>query len=341
MFHEGDKANCVYLVLTGVVRIVKAAASSDPQVLSRVGPDGFFGEYGVLDSAARSATAIAETPCRFACLPQIPLVQVLNAMPSTQLFGLLHHILDNVRQTTNRYTDDLVRRTKMTALGGMLNTIVHDFRNPFSIISVTAGLLRETHSADATLVQYCTLIEEQIARMNDMAEDVLDFSRGLVHLERAPVATGTILAHFAQLNTSDLRRKNVVFEVHTSDAWLMADTNKILRVLQNLTNNAAEMFGSQGGHISIHATNRGACVEIAVKDNGPGIPKNVQQNLFEPFVTAGKAKGIGLGLPIVKSIVESHGGKVRVETAPDGGTTFRIELPRCNPDGTPWQEPAV
>lgn len=338
IFHEGDQATCVYLVQTGYVRIVKTAASGASQELIRVGPNGFFGEYGVLDNSARSATAITETACRFICLPQAPLLQALNAMPSTQLFGLLHHILDNLRQTTDRYAEDLVHRTKMSLLGGLLNTILHDFRNPFSIINMTTGILRETHPDDAKLVQHCALIEEQISLMNNMAEDVLDYSRGLVRMERAPLAAGAVFARFKRLNQADLQSKQVVLDLRADDVWIMADANKIQRVLQNLANNAAEMFGPDGGRIAIHAAARGPQVEISVADNGPGIPEVVQQRLFKPFVTAGKAKGIGLGLAIVKSIVESHGGTVMAETSPQRGTTFRIELPRCNPDGTPWQE---
>jgi signal transduction histidine kinase len=108
---------------------------------------------------------------------------------------------------------------------------------------------------------------------------------------------------------------------------VLVDQDKLLRVLQNLVNNAVEALGRTGGHITI----RGVAVEgghdITVSDDGPGIPETIRERLFQPFVTHGKTNGTGLGMAITKSIVEAHKGRISFTTKSGVGTTFRIFLP--------------
>ncbi|MFZ4394348.1 MAG: ATP-binding protein [Kiritimatiellia bacterium] len=335
LFREGDDSDSLYLVLDGSVRIFKAMPSDPPHLLTRVEANGFFGEYGVLDGSVRSATAVAAVDTLLARIPRETLMHALQSMPGSHLLGLLHHILNGVRASNERYVQELVMRMRMSVLGESLNTIIHDFRNPMAVINMAAGMMRLQLRDSSTIAATCVTIEEQITRMNSMAEDVLDFSRGVVRLERVPTQASDLVEHFDRLNRSFLQQSGVDFQIETTEAWFLADTQKLLRVLQNLVNNAAEMLTDGNGRIRVRVTAEADTLVIAVSDNGPGIPEAVRTRLFEPFATAGKARGIGLGLAIVKAIVASHQGTIQVETATGKGTTFQLRFPRCQPDGTP------
>jgi signal transduction histidine kinase len=336
IFREGDASDSLYLVLDGSVRILKTMPSDPPHLLTRVEANGFFGEYGVLDGSVRSASAVAAVDSTLARIPREPLLRALNTMPGAHVIGLLHYILNGIRASNERYVQELVKRMRMSMLGESLNTIIHDFRNPLAVINMAAGMMRLQLRDPATIAETCVTIEEQVTRMNCMAEDVLDFSRGVVRLERVPTQASAIVERFDRLNRDYLRQAGVAFQAETLNAWFLADTQKLLRVLQNLVNNAAEMLPDGNGRISVRVTAEDDTVIISVSDNGPGIPEAVRARLFEPFATAGKARGIGLGLAIVKAVVTSHQGVIQVETATGKGTTFHLRFPRCQPDGSPY-----
>lgn len=335
IFREGDASDSLYLVLDGSVRILKAMPSDPPHLLTRVEANGFFGEYGVLDGSVRSASAVAAVDTSLARIPREVLLHALHTMPGSHVIGLLHYILNGIRASNERYVQELVKRMRMSVLGESLNTIIHDFRNPMAVINMAAGMMRLQIRDPAIITETCLTIEEQVTRMNSMAEDVLDFSRGVVRLERVPTQASAIVEHFDRLNRNYLQQAGVVFQTETVEAWFLADTQKLLRVLQNLVNNAAEMLTDGHGMIRVRVTAEPDTVVISVSDNGPGIPEAVRTRLFEPFATAGKARGIGLGLAIVKAIVTSHQGAIEVETASGKGTTFHLRFPRCQPDGSP------
>lgn len=333
LFDEGAVPDCLYLVLEGAVDIFKAPAGEARQVLARIEAGDYFGEYGVLDGFARSAGAAARGPALLARLPRDPFLEVLRSVPGHSILGLTLHLVRNIRETNEKYVRDVVRKTKTSAMGEMLNTILHDYRNPFAVIVLSVDMIRRAHPDDETVKTFGEMIAEQMDRMVDMTDDLLDYSRGVVQLKLAPTPVSAILGRFERLNREFLLASHKVeLVVGTTDTPINVDANKILRIIQNLVNNAAEMFGDKGGRIEVTARDAGNEVEISVRDNGPGIPEPVRARLFEPFATHGKAKGIGLGLPIVKSLTESHGGRVRVETETGKGTTFYLTFPACRPE---------
>jgi len=336
IFNEGDVPDSLYLVLEGTVDIVKSLPGIPRQVIAQIGADNYFGEYGVLDGQARSAGAVARgSPVRLARIDCAPFMEVLNVAPGYSILEMARHLINNIRHTNERYMNDVVRKTKLTSLGEMLNTIIHDFRNPFTVIRMAADVLAKTHKNDEAVTSLCKLIDEQIERMKIMTDEILEFSRGTSKMALKPTAISEIFTRFQFLNGDYLAQNKVDFSMQAVDTVLLLDANKILRVLQNLVNNAAEMFAQKGGRITVVAREVEGGVEIAVADNGPGIPESVRTRLFEQFATAGKEKGLGLGLAICKSFVEAHGGSIRAETETGQGTTFFIRLPLPPTSGTP------
>jgi signal transduction histidine kinase len=327
IFHEGDRSDSLYLVLAGKLNIVKRIPGSEAsQIIASVLENDYFGEYGIFDGQCRSAGAVADGPATLARVPKETILSVLNAAPGSSILELTRHLVNNIRHTNELYINDVVRKTKMSSLGMMLNTIVHDFRNPFTMIGLAASAIEKSNPDERT-VQMCALITEQIDRMNLMAEEVLEFSRGTAKLTMKSTKVSDVLHRFELLNREYLEHSNVQLDVESTDVVLDLDINKILRVLQNLVNNATEMFAGKRGRISIIAATKGDVVEISVRDNGPGIPDVIRSRLFEPFQTHGKEKGLGLGLVITKTLVEAHGGTVSVETMTGKGTTFFLRFP--------------
>lgn len=328
IFNEGDIPDSLYLVLDGGVDIVKSLPSLPRQIIAQIGADNYFGEYGVLDGQARSASAVACGPLvRLARIDRTPFMDLLNVAPGYSILEMSRHLINNIRNTNERYMHDVVRKTKLTSLGEMLNTIIHDFRNPFTTIRLAAEVLIKTHKDDESLSSLCKLIDEQIERMKLMTDEILEFSRGTSTMSCKPTRLLDIFERFQYLHGEDLSKNKIDFSMQAVDTVLTVDANKIVRVLQDLVNTAVEAFAQNGGRITIIAREVEGRVEIAVADNGPGFPETILPRLFEPFATAGREKGLGLGLAICKSIVEAHGGTIRVETEIGKGTTFFIRLP--------------
>ena len=325
VFSEGEPADSMYLVLTGSVRLTKKDPAGKAQLLAVVAHDDYFGEFGVLDGNPRSAGALAAVQDTvLARLPRERVLQVFSSSGQGMLKVALQ-IIRKVRDTNELYVKEHVRKERLTLVGEMASTIIHDLRNPFTVIQLCTQMLREEIKPES--LEKCELIESQLDRAQNMVEELLEFSRGMPTLKKRPVEISEILSKFEFLFRNYLAISRVDLSVKPISRIVDVDENKIIRVLQNLVNNAVDAFGGHGGKIGIHCEDKGDKVRVVVSDNGPGIPEAMHAIMFEPFATLGKKKGIGLGMAIAKSITVAHGGDLTFETKAGQGTTFFIELP--------------
>jgi signal transduction histidine kinase len=325
IFSEGEPADSMYLVLTGKVRLTKKDPSGKDQLLAVVAHDDFFGEFGVLDGNPRSAGALAAVQDTvLARLPRDRVLEVFNSSGKGMLKVALQ-IIRKVRDTNELYVKEHVRKERMTLVGEMANTIIHDLRNPFTVIQLCTQMLRDEIKPES--LEKCELIESQLERAQSMIEELLEFSRGRPTLNKRPVNISEIFSQFECLFHDYLANSQVTLAMVPISRVVDVDTNKMIRVLQNLVNNAIDAFAGKGGKISIGCEDKGDKIVVTVADNGPGIPEAMQAIMFEPFATLGKKKGIGLGMAIARSIVVAHGGELSFATKPDQGTTFFIRLP--------------
>jgi signal transduction histidine kinase len=125
----------------------------------------------------------------------------------------------------------------------------------------------------------------------------------------------------------------------SSETWF--DPRSLERVFHNLLLNACEAVRPDSGHIEVHTRQTSAGWEIRVTDNGRGIPEEIRDQLFQPFVTAGKDDGIGLGLAVVRKIIQDQGGQVNVDRTGNDGTVLRIFLPASASAAIPAAQNAV
>lgn len=322
LLHEGDPSDSLLLILDGTAAIRKHDPSGQPVLLGYVQSNDFVGEFGLIDNAPRSADVQAAEKT---CVAVIPRETVLEALHDpVALFRLTAHTMHRMRSANERHVEDLIRRERMSLLGEMTNGILHDFRNPFAVISMAA----ECILGEAPATQpYCDMIFQQITRMMDMAEDIMDFSRGCANIQKERFLLSDFMEQFRQLYEAYFSRMNISLFIIPSELEVCGDRKKLMRVLQNLTGNAAQAMQSTGGTVTLYAGKQQGEIVLHVADDGPGIPKEVQHNLFDAFSTSGKKGGVGVGLAVARSIVTAHGGTISFETEPGHGTTFLIRLP--------------
>jgi signal transduction histidine kinase len=215
--------------------------------------------------------------------------------------------------------------------------VSHELRTPLAVIRSAGDNLADGVVAGADAVrQYGELVRGEGRRLTDMVEQILELS-GIHSRERAfvlrPVALRPLVEDViaASRPLVDAAALDVQIEIPETLPPVLADERALGRVVQNLVGNAIK-YGAGGGTIRVAGTARGREVQLSVADRGIGIAFSDQARIFEPFyraaeVVAAQIQGAGLGLSLVKRIVESHGGRVEVRSAPGQGSEFTVTLP--------------
>ena len=227
----------------------------------------------------------------------------------------------------------LIESERLSAVGRMANMIIHDIKNPMQGIRMFAEMAAEADLSPEDRREFSETMCREIDRLVGMCQEILDFARGTTSLARADVVLDDFVMETVVSLAAELEQHRVELATelaHGGGACI--DASRMRRVLLNLCRNAVEAMGSDGGTLRL-VTARAAAggARIVIADTGPGIPPEIRDALFEPFVTQGKDHGTGLGLAIVKKVVEDHGGTIDVATAEGQGTTFTIRLPAATP----------
>jgi signal transduction histidine kinase len=250
--------------------------------------------------------------------------------PSPETTGLLS-ILAGQAATTLRNIQLLEERLeseRLTTIGRMISTIVHDFRNPMTAIRGYASMIEEADLGPDRRKQCAHLVVEETDRLNGMIDEILEFTRGgPTRLRRSAVAVGDLTAKLERLLEPDLRSRGISFALDLAYAGpVSVDVDRMLRAMLNIASNALDAMDA-GGTFLVRSRGRNGHVEIDLADTGRGIPEELQPRIYEPFFTHGKPRGIGLGMSITRKIVEEHGGRIRLESEVGRGTTFTVCLP--------------
>ena len=215
-------------------------------------------------------------------------------------------------------------------------TLAHELRNPLAPIRTAVTILGRESAAEPDLAWSRGVIERQVEHMSRMVDDLLDVARvssGKLLLRRQRVTAGAVVA--AALETSrpalDAAGHRLVTRLPAEQAALDADLTRLAQVLSNLLNNAAK-YTPPGGAIELRAETASGEVLFTVLDNGIGFPPERAQQIFEPFSQIAPAEqsatGLGIGLSLVRGLVELHGGSVRaVSEGPGRGSRFEVRLP--------------
>ncbi len=256
-------------------------------------------------------------------------VEVLPVQKEEQLRAVLVFVIDNSENEQIRtHTQQLENQAE---LGEITAMFAHEIRNPINNISTGIQLLASRMSEEDPNQEVISKIQSDCTRLDHLMKSVLAFSRPMEH-RFEPVDIGILLVRLMDRYRPRMARLNIVpfIQVEENCPKSIGDARALERVFINLINNAIDAMNKSGGTLAIkvcvnHAVIYHTQIEVAVSDNGPGIPDDVREKLFEPFVTS-KQKGTGLGLAITKRIVTAHQGSIEVNTFP-GGTVFHVYLP--------------
>jgi PAS domain S-box-containing protein len=224
----------------------------------------------------------------------------------------------------------VARKERLAALGEMAAVLAHEIRNPLGGIQLYAGLLARSGTLSADERAVVEKISRGIAGLNKLVEDMLAFAREIV-ARRVPQDVRLPVEGALEMAAAELDAKHVIVEKTGWDRPLQAavDGDLLSRAFLNLFVNAAEAV-EVGGRIEL-----AACFEesagvrflvLKVTDNGRGLKPEDLDKVFNPFYTT-KARGTGLGLAVVSRILAAHGGEVRAECVPTGGSSFIVRLP--------------
>jgi signal transduction histidine kinase len=230
--------------------------------------------------------------------------------------------LENARLHT-----DIVHNERLTAVGRMANTIIHDLKSPMNTIKAyTKRLQMESGSAES--IEIANEVIRQADRLINMVQEILDFSRGGLAVEMNTVNVEQLIMTMYRFIERDFKDRGIVIDTdlrYTGD-WKM-DADKMIRVLFNIAGNASDAM-KNGGSLSITTAVENGELKFSIADTGVGMSPETQIRMFEPFFTHGKMYGTGLGLAIVKKIVGDHNGRIDVESLEGKGTTFSVYLPK-------------
>lgn len=249
----------------------------------------------------------------------------------------LNNDLVNLQRELTRKNTELERLNELK--NRFIGMAAHDLRNPLGAILNFSEFLQDELKEELSEqhVSFLQNIVNSSEFMYSLVEDLLDFSK---------IESGKIQLNFEEFDIvkklkeiiensnvlSKKKRIKITFNATAPSVNLKADVHKIAQVFQNLLDNAVK-FSPEGTKVDVSLENKKNKVLVMVKDRGKGIAKEDQDKVFIPFTsiaskgTAGE-KGTGLGMSIVKRIVDSHNGEIRLESEPGEGTTFYVELPK-------------
>jgi signal transduction histidine kinase len=223
---------------------------------------------------------------------------------------------------------ELAQSQRLALAGQMAASVAHQVGTPLNLISGYVQMLQADQDPATPGAQRLRTIQEQIARVTAIVQSLLDRTRRPA-LTLAPLAPGALVHGLAELVRPSLAGHGIELTLEIAEGLpaVGADRTQLEQALLNLVSNAVDAMPG-GGRLTLGARPQDAGVAIVVQDSGDGIPPEDLPRVFDPlFTTKPPGKGTGLGLPILREVVEAHGGRVRLESRRGAGTTALVWLP--------------
>lgn len=343
---EGSAPQGFYIIVEGEVEVWKDFGTPLQDTIAVRGPGASFGEMALIDDLPRSATVTAKTRVKVLSQTKEEFNQVLKERGTLALI-ILRSFSSMVRQSNDTFINglrerneklakayeelqkaqqEMIRNERLTTVGKFASMIIHDIRNPISIIRGYAEMT-VIHSKEPERVEsMATKIIAEADRLNRLAEEILDFSKGSIQLNLIP----TDLAHlFKKINENlepGLRARDIkwISSIDIKEP-ILADAERLYRVFVNVIDNARKAM-KRGGILTIRAFPLADMAVVEILDTGVGMDEETQKHIFDPFYSK-MSGGTGLGMLIVSNIIEAHQGQIHVVSEVNKGTKVVIKLP--------------
>ena len=357
LFRQGDASDAVYFVISGSLTVYVTDGNSDPHLLNSVGAGELVGELGAITQQSRSATVIAVSHVVLSCISMIklrtllahtlPLVEnmtstnrdhVISADMARIQFGKTYQQMQkrlaSLGEEKEQLQELLRLREELEAM------VVHDLRNPLNTIMMVLSLLervKDQVNDPEGFMHLAKLANGAAQRMNQLITTLLDIARleaGKLVLNIKEFDLSSLLEHVIEMEQPMVTKS--VKMVHQTPPGMMvkADRDVLGRVIANLLDNALK-FAPPSSQIEITAQlldNQAVCINVT--DDGPGVPPEERERIFEKFTQVKDAAhekrgGTGLGLTFCRMAVEAHGGSIQVNAGPSGaGSCFSLQIPQ-------------
>jgi signal transduction histidine kinase len=348
VFYENDDADRVFIIISGEVEVWKAYGTPDADILAVLGAGHIFGEMALIDQLPRSATVIARTYTRVLYIKEkgfrkiitensavaLSIVRSLSAMVRRSNENFLEDLKIRNRELEKAYQDlktaqhALLRRERLSNLGKFSAMILHDIRNPVSTVKAYLDILllmRDELPEKAN--KHLAIVRLEMDRLNSIANELLDYSRDDIRLSMNIIDLRQFMNRVKEVIKRRFNSKKI--ELHLENRYegmAVFDQERMFRALYNLCDNACKAMASSG-RFSIIIQKEDNDLVFLLDDTGEGMSAEVLEHIFEPFYSSFGQGGTGLGMLIVKNIVEAHDGTLNIDSTPGKGTHIRIAIP--------------
>lgn len=348
---EGLDAAELFAFIKGKVGIWVDYGTAKADLLAVTEAPCLVGEMSVADELPRSATIIARTDISGYTIDANAFRHILLERGSIAL-SLMKGISRLVRSSNDSFVSELrnrnkellmankelkqaqkqlVRQERLSSLGKFSSMIIHDLRNPLSVIKGYADMmelkLESSDSVPNELKRYIAQIRRETGRLTGLTNEWMDYSRGEIRLVHSPIQPRDLFEQLKENVEAALNAKDITVTWNLGyNETILIDVDRILRVLINLVDNARKATARNGNvKISIFQKKETLCIQI--HDDGIGMDAETQAHVFDPFYSKSDKGGIGLGMHIVKTIVNAHDGSIRLDSEIGKGTEVSIHLP--------------
>lgn len=347
IFKEGEAADKYYIILNGQVEIWKDYDTPYADILAVKGEGTSFGEMALIDELPRSATIKVSAPTRALYQHKDDFHRIIRENSTIAMFimksvsnmvrlsneSFIYGLRQKNQKLEKAYEElkvaqlDLVRSERLSTLGKFSSMILHDLRNPISIIKGYAEMISLNSSDSQRVEQYSAKLIAEADRLNRLAGELLDYSRGNIRLNLSPVQVSFLFQRLEDNFIPLLKAKGISLKTNCQfNEPVLMDQDRILRVLTNLMDNSRKAM-SKGGTLQLQAQLEDGQVQLYVMDDGEGMSPEIRDRIFEPFFSSSSAGGTGLGMLVVANVIEAHHGQLSVESEVGKGTAIRISLP--------------
>lgn len=343
---EGVMGDSLFILVEGGVEVVKGKGKTAERVAT-LKPFDFFGEMSLLENKPRSASIIASKNSTLLRLSKDDFEELMSVYPKISL-EIMKTLSARIRETdmkliadlTRKNTelkrayrdlknvqDELIKAERLSTIGRVAGGIIHDLKNHLSVVKGYAEYIKHSEDATEPFVNASSTMLHVINIILNMTQEILEYARGEYRLETMPINVDTLLNEVTRLSLKELENRDIKLHLKlNAQCECEIDPQKMRRVFVNIISNASDAM-QDGGELTISTLNKNKSVNISFTDTGIGIDNETLKEIFEPFVSKGKKKGIGLGMSIAKRFVEDHGGHIEVKSTVGKGTMVSIHLP--------------
>lgn len=359
LFHQGDSADSMYVILTGAVKVVGEDTQGVTFELSQLHAGEFFGELALIDGGTRSATIETIENSSFFMLGREDFIQMLTQSPGL-LSEILADISGKIRTSNEKVYQEILEQQKIQSemelerhrsLSQMVAGVAHEINTPLGIVNVTASMITENLNAELLsriedpeiretledLVEAAQLMQNNITRANKLIQTFKNISVGQITDTLETLMLPHLLQEIVDLFKVQARLSGLTINVDTRQAvdhgqWI-GYSGYLTQVMLNLLTNIERYAypNKQGGEVNIILKNpEGKGFELEVSDYGKGMSESDAARVFDVFFTTGRGQGgTGLGMSIVHSLVTSAlQGEINLQSTLGQGTTIKIKFPQ-------------